>query len=236
MQRVQSARSKRQPHSMKRPARRKPISQPPRLYGYKEARRLSHSTIAVALFDIGAVKFGEFKLKSGLLSPIYIDLRLLASHPKLLQQIASCMAAIAKTIQFDRLAAIPYAALPIGVAVSLVMNRPLIYTRKEVKDYGTARPIEGEYLAGETVLLIDDLITKGHSKLEAIAPLVAVGLSVKDILVLIDREQGGAGELERAGYRLHAVLTLTALLDVLVRRRKITAEKRGEVLEWIRRN
>src|SRR3972149_2114807 len=77
--------------------------------------------IALALFDIGAVKFGEFKLKSGLPSPVYIDLRLLASHPKLLIQIARRMAAVARKIKFDRLGAIPYAALPIGVAVSLAM-------------------------------------------------------------------------------------------------------------------
>jgi len=170
------------------------------------------------------------------LSPIYIDLRLLVSHPALLAQIAGRMAAIAGVIEFDRLAAIPYAALPIGVAVSLAMNRPMIYTRKESKDYGTARRIEGDFQTGETVLLIDDLITKGHSKIEAIEPLTAAGLVVKDILVLIDREQGGAAELAQAGCRLRAVFTLSALLDVLVRHRRIDPEKQAEVLEWIRRN
>jgi uridine monophosphate synthetase len=193
-------------------------------------------SIALALSDIGAVKFGEFKLKSGLLSPIYIDLRLLVAHPQLLRQVAEQMAAIAEPLQFDRLAAIPYAALPIGVVVSLVMNRPLIYPRKEAKDYGTARQIEGEYRQGETVLLIDDLITKGHSKIEAIAPLVAAGLKVTDILVLIDREQGGAQWLAEAGCRLHAVFRLSALLEVLVAHDRITPEKREEVLEWIRAN
>jgi len=192
--------------------------------------------IALALHDIGAVKFGEFKLKSGLLSPIYIDLRLLVSHPRLLDRIARQMAALAKKIKFDRLAAIPYAALPIGVAVSLAMNKPMIYPRQESKNYGTARQIEGEFLEGESVLLIDDLITKGHSKIEAITPLVAAGLIVNDILVLIDREQGGAEELAHLGCRLHAVLTLSALLDTLVRQKKLAPKKRKEVLEWIRRN
>jgi uridine monophosphate synthetase len=195
-----------------------------------------NTDIALSLYDIGAVKFGEFKLKSGLLSPIYIDLRLLVTYPRLLDKIARRMAALAKTIEFDRLAAIPYAALPIGVAVSLAMNRPLIYPRQEAKDYGTARQIEGEYRAGEFVLLIDDLITKGHAKLEAIAPLAAAGLIVKHALVLIDREQGGAAALAKAGCHLHAVFTLTALLDTLVREKKIASVQREEIFEWIRRN
>lgn len=201
-----------------------------------QSREPEIDTIALALHDIGAVKFGEFKLKSGLLSPIYIDLRLLVSHPGLLEQIADRMAAIAGVIEFDRLAAIPYAALPIGVAVSLAMNRPMIYSRKESKDYGTARRIEGDFREGETVLLIDDLITKGHSKIEAMRPLAEAGLIVKNILVLIDREQGGAAVLAQAGCRLHAVFTLSALLDVLVRHRRIDAERQTEVLEWIRQN
>jgi len=148
--------------------------------------------IAAALFDIGCVKFGSFKLKSGLISPIYIDLRLLVTHPRVLRAVGAAMAAMARLhdLQFDRLAALPYAGLPIGVAVSLELERPLIYPRKEAKDYGTAKLIEGAYVAGETALMVDDLITRGTAKIEALKPLLDEGLVVRDILVLVDREQG----------------------------------------------
>jgi orotate phosphoribosyltransferase len=137
---------------------------------------------------------------------------------------------------FDRLAAIPYAGLPIGVAVSLETGLPLIYPRKEAKDYGTAKLIEGDYRAGEVVLLVDDLITKGTAKIESLKPLTDAGLLVKDVLVLIDREQGGARELAVYGITLHAVLTLSQILDELVSAGKLSAAQRDDILAWIRTN
>lgn len=197
-----------------------------------------HSTLITNLHAIGCVKFGQFKLKSGLMSPIYIDLRLLVTHPDVLRQAAQAMAALASNLglAFDRLAAIPYAGLPIGVAVALEANRPLIYPRKEAKDYGTAKQIEGEYYAGETALMVDDLITKGTAKFEALAPLTDAGLIVKDILVLIDREQGGREELAARGVTLHAVFTLSQMMDVLVDAGKLAPAQRDDVRAWIRAN
>ena len=116
-------------------------------------------------------------------------------------------------LAFDRLAALPYAALPIATAISLQAGWPLIYPRKEAKDYGTRAEIEGEFHPGETAVVIDDLATTGASKFEAIAKLTAAGLLVRDVVVLIDRQSGAAAALAAAGLRLHAVFTLTALLD-----------------------
>jgi uridine monophosphate synthetase len=122
------------------------------------------------------------------------------------------------------------------VAVALALDAPLVYPRKEVKNYGTERSVEGVFQAGQTALLIDDLITKGHSKLEALVPLEAAGLKVKDILVLMDREQGGVEELDAHGYTVHAVLTLAQVLDVLVEAGKLEPERSDQVRQWLKEN
>jgi len=194
------------------------------------------AALTLTLADIGAIRFGEFTLASGKKSPIYVDLRLLASHPPALRQVASAYADLLRAEvgagepgTRTRLAAIPYAALPIGTAVALELDLPLIYPRKEAKDYGTSRQIEGEYQAGDRAVVLDDLITTGSSKLAAIEPLEQAGLEVRDVVVLIDREQGGGAELAEAGYRLHAVLRLSEMLDLLTEAGRISAVQRDQV-------
>lgn len=171
------------------------------------------AALAQDLVDTGCVRFGTFTLKSGRQSPIYLDLRRLVSHPQVLRRAARAYAAVLQALPFDRLAGLPYAALPIGTAVALEMDRPLIYPRREVKDYGTKAAIEGDYQPGETIAVIDDLATTGDTKIEAIEKLTAAGLKVRDIVVLIDREQGAREMLAAAGYTLHAVATLGPLLE-----------------------
>ncbi len=189
--------------------------------------------LANALYDHGCVRFGSFRLKSGITSPIYIDLRLLVSHPGLLRQVTRTLAQAARGLSFDRIAAIPYAALPIGVAMALELERPMIYPRREVKKHGTRRAIEGAYKVGEKALLVDDLITRGGSKLEAIEVLQGANLLVDDVLVLIDREQGGAEDLAEQGYRLHAMLKLTDLLNALRTSGRITEEQHTDVRTYL---
>jgi uridine monophosphate synthetase len=194
------------------------------------------TALTLTLADIGAIRFGEFTLASGKKSPIYVDLRLLASHPPALRQVAGAYADLLRAEvgagepgTRTRLAAIPYAALPIGTAVALELDLPLIYPRKEVKHHGTSRQIEGEYEAGDRAVVLDDLITTGGSKLAAIEPLEEAGLEVRDVVVLIDREQGGGAELAEAGYRLHAVLRLSEMLDLLTEAGRISAAQRDEI-------
>jgi uridine monophosphate synthetase len=186
-----------------------------------KALEFSVTELAQGLLEAGCIKFGEFTLKSGMTSPIYIDLRQLVSYPGLLQLVAKAYLPILNTLSFDRLAGLPYAALPIATAISLQAGWPLIYPRKEAKAYGTKAEIEGVFKPGERVVIIDDLATTGGSKLEAIEKLASAGLRVEHVVVLVDRQSGAKQTLAKAGYQLIAVTTLSALLD--------TYEQRGLV-------
>lgn len=194
----------------------------------------SIAALADSLIDTGCVKFGEFTLKSGLKSPIYIDLRWIISYPKLLEQVASAFLPLISNLSFTRIAGLPYAAIPIATAISLAGGYPMIYPRKEVKTYGTKAEIEGEYHAGETVVVIDDLATTGGSKFEAIEKLTGAGLVVKDVVVLIDRQSGAKQSLAKAGFSLHAVLTISELLDYWEKTDKIGKDKIEETRKFLK--
>ena len=193
----------------------------------------SQKSLADELLSAGCIKFGEFTLKSGLKSPIYIDLRRIISYPKLLEQIGTAYLPLLKDLKFDRIAGLPYAAIPIATAISLAGNYPMIYPRKEVKTYGTKAEIEGEYHAGETIVVIDDLATTGGSKFEAIEKLTSAGLVVKDVVVLVDRQSGAKESLAQAGYSMHAVLTIGQLLEYWEANGKVEKDKIEETRKFL---
>jgi uridine monophosphate synthetase len=204
------------------------------LLGGRQPASLSpEEELTLALHDTGCFRFGDFTLVSGQRSPIYLDLRLLVSEPEVLERAARAYVKILGKLRFDRLAGIPYAALPIGTAVSLQMGVPLVYPRKETKEYGTRKGVEGYWEQGERVVVLDDLITSGSSKLRAIAPLEEAGLEVEDVVVLVDRGQGGGDELAEHGYKLHAVLDLEQILEILSEHGRISAEQRDGVLAYL---
>ncbi|MGI6375247.1 MAG: orotidine-5'-phosphate decarboxylase [Anaerolineae bacterium] len=180
-----------------------------------DARQGRLRILARELLEAGCVRLGDFVMASGLPSPIYIDLRRVMSSPTLFRRVVGFYADLAAPLAYDRLAAVPYAALPVTAGLALQLGRPMIYPRKEVKAYGTGQAIEGDYSAGQVALAVEDVITKGGSLLTAIDTLEAGGLTVRDVLVLVDREQGGREALAARGYTLHAALTMAELVGAL---------------------
>ncbi|HSX52995.1 MAG TPA: orotate phosphoribosyltransferase [Patescibacteria group bacterium] len=191
--------------------------------------------IALDLYDMGVLEFGEFTFKSGIKSPMYIDLRLFITHPKILKKAAKAYAKMIKPLKYDRLAGIAYAALPIAGAVSLEMEKPWIFMRKEgiAKGYGHKKAIEGTYNKGDVVVVIDDLITKGDSKLEVIQPFKKNGLKIKDFVVLIDYEKGGSALLKKKGFNLHAFMTMREVIDIMKSAKKIDDKKYQQCIDFL---
>lgn len=192
--------------------------------------------LILKLHEINAVKFGEFKLKSGIISPIYIDLRVTVSYPEVLKMVAQAMWEKIKDVKFDLLCGVPYTALPIATVMSVEHNIPMIMRRKEIKDYGTKKAIEGNFSSGQNVLVIEDLVTSGASVFETIEPLQLERLRITDIVVLVDREQGGKKHLQEKGYNLHSVITISEMLEVLESEKKLDSEMVKKAKEFIHSN
>lgn len=186
-----------------------------------------------ALYHIGAVRFGDFVLKSGASSRFYLDLRLLVSYPILLAQVADCLWERVKGLSFDYVCGVPYTALPFATALSLAHQIPMVIRRKERKAYGRKRSVEGAFRAGARCLVLEDLVTSGSSVEETIADLQAEGLRVTDVAVLLDREEGGRARLEASGYTLHALFTLSQLFTTLGSAGFLTEEEEKIVAEVV---
>jgi orotate phosphoribosyltransferase len=187
---------------------------------------MNNEQLILNLYKIGAVKFGEFTLKSGKSSKIYLDLRQIISYPDVLRAVADNIWQTVANCQFELVCGVPYTALPIATCISLTHQIPMIMRRKEKKAYGTKQQIEGAFQPGQTCLIIEDLITTGSSIIETAEELEAVGLKIHDTALLIDREQDGKKNLEQKNYRVHSVLTLSEILTTLVKSNEVSEQDR----------
>jgi orotate phosphoribosyltransferase/uridine monophosphate synthetase len=183
--------------------------------------------LAKALWDLGAVQFGDFTLgRTTLHSPVYVNLRLLSSNPRALQRAGRVIHEEVQTLQrmrnprlqpFQRVSGIPFGGLHLALAYSLASKVPLVYIHPAKERNGARAFVEGKHERGEMVLLVDDLITSGGTVIETAAFLRAeAGLQVKDVVVLLDRQEGAEVRLRRHGYNLISILGLEAMLNYLM--------------------
>lgn len=187
-------------------------------------------------YELGIIKFGRFTLKSGIESPFYVDLRPLASDPKILKRLANYLLDMLPLDNFDLICGVPYAALPMATAMSLESYLPLIIKRKEAKDYGTKKMIEGIYTKGQNCLLVEDVITSGKSLLETIPEIEDEGITVSDIVVVLDREQGGKEMLEGKGYRVHTLFTISEVCKMLKEEGHLTDDEVLRIDDFLKGN
>jgi uridine monophosphate synthetase len=184
-------------------------------------------------YELGIIKFGNFTLKSGIESPFYVDLRPLSSSPQLLKTLANNLLELVDDAAFELICGVPYAALPMGTTMSLASGIPLIIKRKENKGYGTKRMVEGVYQDGQNCLLVEDVITSGQSLLETIDEIEREGLKVTDIVVVLDREQGGIEKLKKKGYTVKTLFTINEVIDILHRYHRLSDGELSRVKNFL---
>jgi orotate phosphoribosyltransferase len=197
--------------------------------------------VAEALYRSGCLKFGSFRIKSGAVSPYYIDLAGLLSSPRELCNIAEKAACEIRNImaidRIDKLASIELKGALILPSIACKVNLPCVVVRKEEKAYGVTGRIAGaDVVKGERILFFDDVVSEGLSKLEGIKPLEELGAKVKHLMVVVDREQGGKENLEKLGYRVHALVNISELVNCLLQSGDISKEQADVVINYIKRS
>jgi orotate phosphoribosyltransferase len=196
--------------------------------------------VADALYRSGCIKFGTFKIKSGAISPYYIDLARLLSTPKELCNIADIASekirALMASERIDKLASIELKGALIVPSIACRLNLPCVIVRKEEKAYGVTGRIAGaEVSKGDNILFFDDVVSEGLSKIEGIKPLQELGAQVKHLMVVVNREQGGKENLEKAGYKVQSLAKVSEIVESLYRQKSVSKEQADAVLNYIKK-
>ncbi|XP_077994571.1 uridine 5'-monophosphate synthase-like [Glandiceps talaboti] len=194
--------------------------------------------LILQLYEIQALKFGSFTLKSGIQSPVYFDLRVIVSYPKLMSDVAEFLwqAVDKENAKFDSVCGVPYTALPLATLMSANHNVPMLMRRKEAKGYGTKKIIEGCFKLGEKCLVVEDVVTSGSSVMETVQALTQEGIVVTDAVVLLDRQQGGKQRLQHQGINLQCVCGMSDILEVLEKHGKLDVETVKAVQQFLAEN
>jgi orotate phosphoribosyltransferase len=157
---------------------------------------------------------GDFVLRSGKRSKYYLDKYRFETRPELLKPLGERIAAIVREHAPDatRLAGPELGAVALAASASLESGLPFLIVRKAAKEYGTSNRIEGVFAPGETVCVVEDVVTTGGALLDSIVALREAGLVVHTAICVLDREEGGADELARQAVRLRPLYRAHELL------------------------
>jgi orotate phosphoribosyltransferase len=191
------------------------------------------SAIASALHQANVLKYGLFTLRSGAKSPVYVDLRQVPSVPSAMDALTDALAEQAVALGADVIAGAETAGIPLAAVIAHKTRLPMVYVRKEPKAYGTGSQVEGLLVKGQKVVLIDDLITQGTSKFVFLDALERAEAQAEDILVILDREQGGRKAMEKRGKRLHRLITLRELLTEYRALGALTPDQYTEIVAYL---
>ncbi|MGC9180175.1 MAG: orotate phosphoribosyltransferase [Vulcanisaeta sp.] len=197
---------------------------------------MHNEELIIDLYRVGAIKFGRFKLTSGIESPFYIDLRLVITYPGIYKRLVKLMAESLSAFNIDVVAGIETASIPWASMIAYELNKGIVYVRKEVKEHGTAKLIEGDLKTGMRVAVIDDVITTGNSIIRAIRIVGDHGGDVVVAAAFIDREQGGLNAIRREGINAFALFSVIDMIDVLVNNGLVSNELRNSVIEYLVKN
>ena len=174
-----------------------------------------------ALTAVEAVRFGEFELAHGGTSDYYVDKYRFETDPACLELIADAFAERLAALEGrgsdgaedQKLAGVALGGVPLAAATSVTAGVPYVIARKQRKGYGTGNLIEGRLEAGESVIVLEDIVTTGSSLIDAIEALRDAGATVDRALVVVDREEGGRENVEDAGVEMEALVTASELLE-----------------------
>ncbi|TLZ55581.1 MAG: orotate phosphoribosyltransferase, partial [Methanobacteriota archaeon] len=158
------------------------------------------------------LRFGEFTLASGKTSPYYIDIKKAVTRPEILRAIGRGIAKYAH--RADRIAGVELGAVPIAAVVALETGKPYVMVRKERKDHGTSKDYEGDLVAGDRLLFVEDVVTTGGTLMKAVERMRAAGADVSEVVAVVDREEGGKEALAAIGVTLRALVTAAELMQV----------------------
>ncbi len=186
------------------------------------------------LIESGCFKLGEFELKSGITSPFYIDLRMIISYPSILYRVGLAYISIIEKLECTKIAGIPFAGIPIASSISLLKDIPMIFPRLVMKKHGTGNKVEGKFNSDDKIVLVDDLITTGKSKFEAIDVLKSEGIGIKDLVVLVERGTSGREELNSIGVKLHSYIKIEEFLEVCLETGRLTQDKYSEIEKFLK--